>query len=1001
MVGMASIENSFRVFGADSPTVSPAFAAAAAAASPDVIYIFDLVSGRAIYTNRSVAAYLGYGNQFSDESDASFLLDFMHPDDLAQLPRRLNRYQSISDDEIIQTEYRLRHADGKWRWFQSSSMIFSRAADGSPRQIVGSAQDITEQKDTENKLRAATDHLEAIYRASPDMIVLLRDDGRIVDANENFLRTLGYTRNELKSIDPALLLGDGCSMESIVEQLQRTTDGELIEKDCTARTKSGSTFPVEVRLRALRIPGTNGVPRDSILAVVRDISARRRFEQTLQNATGGVSVKTGEDFFRSLVRFISETLDCAYVLIGTLSDEDVHKIRTVSVYAQERYGDNFQYNLHGTPCGQVVGKSMQVFPHSVNEMFPEDDRLSILDIQSYAGAPLFDSKGCASGILAILDTKPLADPAMVEWLLTIFAARTSSELERRQTQDKLNREKERAQITLDSIGDAVITTNAAGKIDYMNPVAEALTGWTRERVWNVPISDVFRISSETGARAIQDPALHCLSSDCDRIQGQDVFLINRTNEKISIEFSATPIRNAAGKVSGAVIVFRDVSEQRKLKVQLAYQATHDPLTHLANRREFEFRLEKLLLSAKERNEHHAALYIDLDQFKLINDTCGHTAGDELLRQLSGILAQKVRDTDTVARLGGDEFGVLVERCSLEQARRLAHDIRGAIEQFRFLWQGKDFEIAASIGVVAISPESENIGEVLSSADLACYAAKERGRNRVHAYEKSDQELAHRHGQMHWVSRIRQALHDQRFRLFGQKIVRTDAEPNEAPSYEVLMRVIDEQGELILPGAFINAAERYDLMPQLDRWVIQKLFGDIESGALDHVVSNGEHPSFFVNISGVTLGDETFHEFVREQFRSRRVEPSTICFEITETAAVSNLPAAVRFIQEFKALGCRFSLDDFGSGVSSFTYLKNLPVDYLKIDGSFVKDMRNDAIDHAMVTAIHQIGNVMGIKTIAECVEDQNLIASLRGIGVDFAQGFALHRPQPLISKTGT
>lgn len=981
-----------------SPLRSPAYATMVAAASPDIIYVYDLIDRRSVYINRNLAHYLGYTATPAASGSEPFLIDFMHADDVAQLPRWLARYDNVRDDEIVQTEYRLRHADGSWRWFQSYCMVFSRAHDGRAREIVGSAQDITARKESESRLLAASQHLEALYNASPDIIVLLREDGKLVDANTNFLNQLGYARDELESLDMSSLLGDGCSIDAIRVHLRRARSGEAVTIDCNARRRDGGIVPMEVRMRALDLPQPGGGSERCVLAVARDITARKRVETLLQNAAVGVSAKSGEDYFRALVRYLSETLDMPYAVIGTVTDERSTKIRTTSVYSHGRHADNFEYDLRGSPCETVIGKTACTYADRVTEKFPDDELLRVFGIRSYVGAPLFDSKGSAIGVLAVLGTAPLADTSTAEWLLRILAARASSELERRRMQDSWDDATERAQITLDSIGDAVITSNSAGLIDYMNPTAEALTGWTRADALHQPVGTVFKVISETGAQLAQDLAQLCVVAGCDRIKGQDVQLLNRSGVSTPVEFSATPIRNRDRKIAGAVIVFRDVGEQRRLHDTLAHQAAHDPLTNLANRREFEYRLQKLVSSAKERNEQHAALYVDLDQFKVVNDTCGHTAGDELLRQLATLLMRKVRDTDTVARLGGDEFGVLIERCSFDQAQRLAHEIRGAIQQFQFVWQDKIIDVGASIGVVPISAQSDGIAEIMSAADIACYTAKENGRNRVHVYSKSDAEFTFRHGQMNWVSRIRQALKENRFHLYCQRIQGVDSASTPNISYEILMRVVDETGNLVLPGAFINAAERYNLMPQLDRWVIENLFEHIERGEVEHAGSATGHPAFFINVSGATLGDESFHAFVRAQMRAHRIDPSILCFEITETAAVANLPMAIRFIKELKSLGCRFSLDDFGSGVSSFTYLKNLPVDFLKIDGAFVKDMRDDAIDHAMVAAIHQIGNVMGIKTIAECVEDKAVITNLRSIGVDYAQGFALHRPEPLVSS---
>jgi diguanylate cyclase (GGDEF)-like protein len=425
--------------------------------------------------------------------------------------------------------------------------------------------------------------------------------------------------------------------------------------------------------------------------------------------------------------------------------------------------------------------------------------------------------------------------------------------------------------------------------------------------------------------------------------------------------------------------------------RLSYQAAHDMLTGLVNRREFEIRVERALHSAHEQGRVHTLCYMDLDQFKVVNDTCGHVAGDELLRQLALMLQQVVRDRDTLARLGGDEFGVLLENCPLEKAQELAENLRQTVQDYRFLWHEKSFVVGASIGLVEISEASDSVVSILSAADAACYAAKDKGRNRIHVYELEDSDLARRHGEMQWVSRISRAIEDDRLRLFYQPIIPLDKSENGVSHFEILLRMVDEDGNLVLPMAFIPAAERYQLMPTIDRWVIKHAFQ-----LCTHYCSsykNSPLSTCTINLSGSSLCDDHFLEFIKKQLELNRVPAASICFEITETAAIANLPQAIEFMKALKAMGCQFSLDDFGSGLSSFTYLKNLPVDYLKIDGSFVKDMADDPIDFAMVQAITSVGHVMGLQTIAEFVESEDIFNRLKEIGVDYVQGSWIEKPR--------
>ena len=557
----------------------------------------------------------------------------------------------------------------------------------------------------------------------------------------------------------------------------------------------------------------------------------------------------------------------------------------------------------------------------------------------------------------------------------------------------LFKEKELAEVTLLAITDAVITTNDQAMINYMNPVAERLLGWTKEDAEGKRICEVLQLIDETSCKAIENPLLQLLEKHQNYNKQGDAALKRRNGELLSVEMSVAPMRNQENNVIGGVMVFQDVSEERRLTSQLSFQAKHDELTGLFNRRVFEARLNDMLDDARSEQHEHVLCYLDLDQFKVVNDTCGHIAGDELLRQLSGELSNSIRETDLLARLGGDEFGILLANCELQQAEKLANTIRENVKNYRFIWDTRIFEVGVSIGVVPINQDSEKISDLLSAADLACYAAKDSGRNRIHLYKPTDEELVKRHSEMYCVTRINNALQDDSFMLYKQPIVSLSDQSESVMHWEVLVRMENIQGEMVTPDAFVSAAERYNLMPRIDRMVIQKAFAAMAAG---NFYQNGFSKRVVgINLSGDSLTDETFFEYIIEQAELNKIDFQEVCLEITETIAIANLSQAAHFIEELKKRGCRFALDDFGSGLSSFGYLKQLPVDYLKIDGSFVKDMLNDKIDRALVESINQIGHIMGMETIAEWVEDEATLKLLKELGVDYSQGHYSGRPEPL------
>ena len=592
-----------------------------------------------------------------------------------------------------------------------------------------------------------------------------------------------------------------------------------------------------------------------------------------------------------------------------------------------------------------------------------------------------------SNILKVLDPTELL--RVIETLQQELDERTQ----------KLQQEKELAQVTLQSIGDAVITTDAVGKIVNINPRAEQLTGWSEDEAKGKNLSAIFYIINEYTRKPAPNPVEKVLKENKVFGLANHTILVARDATEYAIEDSAAPIRDRQGKMIGAVIVFHDITESRRLTRltnQLSWQATHDALTGLYNRRKFEQKLVEAIASAHNEDHQHALCYLDLDQFKIVNDTCGHQAGDELLRQITRLLSQQVRSSDILARLGGDEFGLLLHRCPLEIAIQIANKLIQLCEDFGFTWQDKTFTIGVSIGLVEIESSTENLDSLMSAADAACYAAKARGRNCVHIYQNNDAELSRQRGERQWIAKLNQALSENRFCLYAQKIVSLK-DSTENIHYEILIRLRDKQGQLILPGTFIPAAERYNLMPAIDRWVINHFFTMYERYSQQEISpqSSQANTLYSINLSGASINNKQFHLFLQEQFTDFRIDPTTICFEITETAAISNLANASVFIQELKKLGCSIALDDFGSGMSSLTYLKNLPVDYLKIDGSFVKNIVSDKVDCTAVECFNNIGKSMNIKTVAEFVEDEAILEKLREIGVDYAQGYGIDLPKPL------
>lgn len=862
-------------------------------------------------------------------------------------------YNRRADSSIPVYEARYRRQNGEVFVGETVSTVAKDRAG----QILGYfsvIRDITEQKQSEFARQFSQADCPSLYQKAPVMLHSIDSEGRLIYVSNYWLEKLGYARHEVigrQSADFLTAESRQYAQETILLEYFRA--GTCLNIPYQMVAKSGKV--IDVVLSAAVERNASGQIVHS-LAVMTDVTERNHAVAAL---------KASEARFHT---FMNNS-----PLIAFMKDADSGQL----VYVNRTFETFFQ-----TEAAEILGKTdFEWLPLEVAEQNRQHDR-QVMQV----GQPL-----------QLVESVPDRAGNPQDWLVFKFPCESSNNksviggvavniTEQKRLEQQLYQEMELAQVTLHSIGDAVITTDAEGFVTYLNPVAENFTGWTQAEAQGLNLSEIFVILNELTRELIESPVSLVLREGTTMSLANHAILVAKDGSERSIEDSAAPIQNSDGKIVGTVLVFHDVTESRQLARQLTWQAGHDELTQLANRRQFEQVLSEFL---HRPHESGVLCFLDLDQFKLVNDACGHPAGDELLRQVSDILSRQVRVTDTVARLGGDEFAILLHQCSLEFARRIANLMCQSIRELRFISGEQSFSVGASMGLVEITQDAQqSLSEVLAAADAACYAAKEAGRNRVHVYRTDDLGLSRQRNQQQWCLRIDQALEEDRFQLYHQPIVAVDSSEGMYYRTELLLRLLDRQGQIIAPMAFIPAAERYHRMPAIDQWVIQRFLAEVE------LSSEADSPIHYnINLSGASLNDKNFLNFLKYALSNSAVDPTLLCFEVTETAAISNLHRVTAFMNDLKQLGCQFALDDFGSGMSSFGYLRQLPVDYLKIDGSFVKKL-DDPINSAIVGSICNIGQAMNIQVIAEWVEDEVARAQLQKLGVDYVQGYGVAEPAP-------
>ena len=840
------------------------------------------------------------------------------------------------------------------------------------------------------------------------------------------------------------------------------------------------------------------------LRVSREIEQLRNADM-LKTLEAGYFLPLGKDFFSQLTKTISETLNVDTVIVGKLTGFESRMIETQVIYHQGAFLDPITYPLKGSPCEVVVNNKTAAYSDNIQALFPGCDTLKTVKARGYAGTTLTDASNTITGLLYVINQKPLDHADKIKSLLELFAIRTSLEQERfnseerirytvgildttddlmslvdrnyiykavnqsysklfkkpiseivgrsvldlhgpgafydntkasldqalqgrtmssefvrpakdgtvhyilgqhkpfydadgeitgvvisatnitnlKNTQNSLTRSEQRLQSLYDDTPSTFFTINVKADITSINAYGLKELGYDLHQILGQPFRD-FIVDEDQ--MAIDSLITQCFKEP-DKVFNWEIRKTQKDGQIIWAKETARVVTNQNDEEE-LFVVSEDITERHQLAQELSYQAKHDSLTGLVNRREFERHLKKALDTHVGKS---ALCFLDLDRFKIINDACGHLAGDELLKNISGLLRRKLADDSILARLGGDEFGILAINQPMSQVLEMAEGIRQVIEDYEFIWQDRKYLIGASIGIVAIHESNISQDEIMARVDAACFLAKDQGRNRIHIFNENDADIEKHRDEMGWVGRIHEAIDHGRFELYSQKIANIKSAYSNQNCFEVLIRLI-EKDKIVFPGAFLPAAERFHLATKIDEWVV--------STAIDWLMKETakgvEIDYCSINLSGHSLSNESFLQFLMSKLTDNIAVGHRICFEITETAAVANLSSATEFIEKVKTKGCTFALDDFGSGVSSFKYLKNLPVDYVKIDGAFVRDIADDPIDFAMVRSINEIAQLMGKQTIAEFVENDGILEKLKSIGVDYAQGYGIGKPQPLI-----
>lgn len=860
---------------------------------------------------------------------------------------------------VMGSEVRQLTPDGQVRW---TSWTHHPLPDvhGRVWAVHSVGRDITERKLTERSLKDSQTRLRSLYESTPAMLHSIDAQGRLLTVSDAWLAKMGYTRSEVIGRNSAdFLTPESHEYARNVVLPRYLRDGRCDHIEYQMVRKDGTL--IDVLLSATMERDEQGRPLRS-LAILEDITEKHAVEAALRTNQERLALATQANG------------------IG---------IWELNLVDQRLTWSEMMFQIFDVRREQFQGRA-EDWRRSVH---PDDLAMCVqeMDRAVATGRPMnFDFRivhrdGRIHDVNASATVFYDPDGRPLRMLGTNYDI-----TERKRMERELAEKHELLRVTLHSIGDAVITTDARGRVQWLNPVAERMTGWGNAEAAGQPLSEVFHIVDEATGEPEMCPVSRCLIDEPDDDRLKLTQLTARDGRTYGIENSAAPIRDAQGQVLGVVLVFHDVTEQRRMGHEMSFRATHDELTGLANRSEFEARLQRALSDSLQRDSEHALMYIDLDQFKLVNDACGHAVGDQLLRQVTELLNSCVRSRDTLARLGGDEFGVILEHCDVAQAERVAQKICDQMEEFRFVHEGRRFRIGTSIGLVPLDKRWSHGDAIMQAADTSCYAAKEAGRNRVHVWFDTDQTMQTRKGEMQWATRLEQALDEDRFLLYAQRIA--PIRPNgEGLRCEVLIRLQDQDGAIIPPGAFLPAAERFQLASRIDRWVVRQVFALLASR---HPALDAVH-TLAVNLSGQSIADPAFQRYLLELIERQPVDLSKLCFEITETAAITKLAEAGSFVQDMRRLGMRLALDDFGAGSSSFGYLKALQVDYLKIDGQFIKDVVHDPLDRAAVRCFCDVARVMGLKTVGEFVENEPILQELLELGVDYAQGYLIHRPEPL------